>query len=235
MYRFLASRVGAGVARDMRGKLYSNVMGFSNAEMDKFSTASLITRTTNDVQQVQMVTVIMLRMILYAPILGVGGIIKVVGTGAGMGWVIVMAVAVIIAFVMLLMVIAMPKFKLMQKLVDNVNLVSREILTGLSVIRAFGREKKEEERFDEANKKLTKTMLFTNRTMTFMMPSMMFIMNGLSVLIVWVAAHRIDAGVMQVGSMTAFITYSMLIVYVIPNAYNDVCNAPKSDGLQLTV
>ena len=203
---FLASRVGAGVARDMRGKLYSNVMGFSNAEMDKFSTASLITRTTNDVQQVQMVTVIMLRMILYAPILGVGGIIKVVGTGAGM------AVAVIIAFVMLLMVIAMPKFKLMQKLVDNVNLVSREILTGLSVIRAFGREKKEEERFDEANKKLTKTMLFTNRTMTFMMPSMMFIMNGLSVLIVWVAAHRIDAGVMQVGSMTAFITYSMLIV-----------------------
>ena len=209
---FLASRVGAGVARDMRGKLYSNVMGFSNAEMDKFSTASLITRTTNDVQQVQMVTVIMLRMILYAPILGVGGIIKVVGTGAGMGWVIVMAVVVIIAFVMLLMVIAMPKFKLMQKLVDNVNLVSREILTGLSVIRAFGREKKEEERFDEANKKLTKTMLFTNRTMTFMMPSMMFIMNGLSVLIVWVAAHRIDAGVMQVGSMTAFITYSMLIV-----------------------
>lgn len=209
---FLASRVGAGVARDMRGKLYSNVMGFSNAEMDKFSTASLITRTTNDVQQVQMVTVIMLRMILYAPILGVGGIIKVVGTGAGMGWVIVIAVAVIIAFVMLLMVIAMPKFKLMQKLVDNVNLVSREILTGLSVIRAFGREKKEEERFDEANKKLTKTMLFTNRTMTFMMPSMMFIMNGLSVLIVWVAAHRIDAGVMQVGSMTAFITYSMLIV-----------------------
>ena len=209
---FLASRVGAGVARDMRGKLYSNVMGFSNAEMDKFSTASLITRTTNDVQQVQMVTVIMLRMILYAPILGVGGIIMVVGTGAGMGWGIVMAVAVIIAFVMLLMVIAMPKFKLMQKLVDNVNLVSREILTGLSVIRAFGREKKEEERFDEANKKLTKTMLFTNRTMTFMMPSMMFIMNGLSVLIVWVAAHRIDAGVMQVGSMTAFITYSMLIV-----------------------
>ena len=209
---FLASRVGAGVARDMRGKLYSNVMGFSNAEMDKFSTASLITRTTNDVQQVQMVTVIMLRMILYAPILGVGGIIKVVGTGAGMGWVIVMAVAVIIAFVMLLMVIAMPKFKLMQKLVDNVNLVSREILTGLSVIRAFGREKKEEERFDKANKELTKTMLFTNRVMTFMMPVMMLIMNCLSVGIVWVAAHRIDSGVMQVGSMTAFITYAMQIV-----------------------
>lgn len=209
---FLASRVGAGIGRDMRSQLYTNVMGFSNAEMDKFSTASLITRTTNDVQQIQMVTVMMLRMIMYAPILGIGGIVKVIGTGAGMGWVIVMAVLVIVAFVMLLMVVAMPKFKLMQKLVDNVNLVSREILTGLSVIRAFGREKKEEERFDEANKKLTKTMIFTNRTMTFMMPVMMLIMNGLSVLIVWVAAHRIDAGVMQVGSMTAFITYSMMIV-----------------------
>lgn len=209
---FLASRVGAGVARDMRGKLYSNVMGFSNAEMDKFSTASLITRTTNDVQQVQMVTVIMLRMILYAPILGVGGIIKVVGTGAGMGWVIVMAVAVIIAFVMLLMVIAMPKFKLMQKLVDNVNLVSREILTGLSVIRAFGREKKEEERFDEANKDLTKTMLFVNRVMTFMMPLLMLLMFCVSILIEWVAAHRIDEGTLQVGAMTAFITYTMLII-----------------------
>ena len=209
---FLASRVGAGVARDMRGKLYSNVMGFSNAEMDKFSTASLITRTTNDVQQIQLVCVLILRMVLYAPIIGIGGVIKVMSTGAGMEWVIALAVLVIIGFVLLLMAVAMPKFKLMQKLVDNVNLVSREILTGLSVIRAFGREKKEEERFDEANKKLTKTMLFTNRTMTFMMPSMMFIMNGLSVLIVWVAAHRIDAGVMQVGSMTAFITYSMLIV-----------------------
>ena len=209
---FLASRVGAGVARDMRGKLYSNVMGFSNAEMDKFSTASLITRTTNDVQQVQMVTVIMLRMILYAPILGVGGIIKVVGTGAGMGWVIVMAVAVIIAFVMLLMVIAMPKFKLMQKLVDNVNLVSREILTGLSVIRAFGREKEEEKRFDEANRELTRTQLFTNRVMTFMMPGMSMIMYCITLGIVWVAAGRIDKGSMQVGTMTAFITYAMMIV-----------------------
>ena len=208
----VASRVAAGIGRDLRGSVYKNVMNFSNAEMDKFSTASLITRTTNDIQQVQLVTVLMLRMVLYAPILGVGGIFKVMQTGAGMEWIIALAVLIIIGIVMVLMVVAMPKFKLMQKLVDNVNLVSREILTGLSVIRAFGREKKEEERFDEANKKLTKTMLFTNRTMTFMMPSMMFIMNGLSVLIVWVAAHRIDAGVMQVGSMTAFITYSMLIV-----------------------
>ena len=209
---FFASRVGAGIGMTLREKVFKNVVGFSNAEMDKFSTASLITRSTNDIQQIQMVSVMLLRMVAYAPILGIGGVLKVVQTGAGMGWIIVLAIAVILGYVMVLMSAAMPKFKLMQKLVDNVNLVSREILTGLSVIRAFGREKKEEERFDEANKKLTKTMLFTNRTMTFMMPSMMFIMNGLSVLIVWVAAHRIDAGVMQVGSMTAFITYSMLIV-----------------------
>lgn len=209
---FFASRVGAGVGRDLRAGVYKNVMSFSNAEIDKFSTASLITRTTNDVQQIQMVIVMMLRMVLYAPILGIGGIIKVTQTGAGMGWIIVLAVLLILAFVGLLMVVAMPKFKLMQKLVDAVNLVSREILTGLSVIRAFGREKKEEERFDVANRNLTKTMLFTNRVMTFMMPAMMFIMNGLSVLIIWVAAHKIDAGNLQVGAMTAFITYTMQIV-----------------------
>ena len=209
---FFASRVGAAIGRDLRGKVYKNVIGFSNAEMDKFSTASLITRSTNDVQQVQMVTVLMLRMVLYAPILGIGGIIKVFNTGAGMGWVIGLAVGLIMAFVGVLMIVAMPKFKLMQKLVDAVNLVSREILTGLSVIRAFGREKKEEERFDKANRELTKTNLFTNRTMTFMMPTMTIIMNGVSVLIVWVAANRIDAGVMQVGAMTAFITYTMLII-----------------------
>lgn len=208
----LASRVAAGVGRDLRGNVYKKVMGFSNAEMDQFSTASLITRTTNDVQQIQMVVVLLLRMVLYAPILGIGGVFKVWQTGAGMGWVIALAVAVIMALVLFLMVVAMPKFKLMQKLVDGVNLVSREILTGLSVIRAFGREKKEEERFDEANRKLTKTMLFTNRVMTFMMPSMMFIMYGLTVLIVWVAAHKIDSGSMQVGAMTAFITYAMQIV-----------------------
>ena len=209
---YCASRVGASIGRDLRDKTFRNVVQYSNAEMDHFSTASLITRTTNDVQQIQMVIVLMLRMVLYAPILGIGGVIKVWQTGAGMGWVIGLAVAVIMALVLFLMVVAMPKFKLMQKLVDGVNLVSREILTGLSVIRAFGREKKEEERFDEANKKLTKTMLFTNRVMTFMMPCMTFIMYGLTVLIVWVAAHKIDNGSMQVGAMTAFITYAMQIV-----------------------
>ena len=208
----LASRVAAGAGRDLRGSVYKKVMGFSSAEMDRFSTASLITRTTNDVQQIQMVIVLLLRMVLYAPVLGIGGVIKVWQTGAGMGWVIGLAVAAIMALVLFLMVVAMPKFKLMQKLVDGVNLVSREILTGLSVIRAFGREKKEEERFDKANKKLTKTMLFTNRVMTFMMPCMTFIMYGLTVLIVWVAAHKIDNGSMQVGAMTAFITYAMQIV-----------------------
>ena len=180
--------------------------------MDKFSTASLITRSTNDIQQIQMVSVMLLRMVAYAPILGIGGVLKVVQTGAGMGWIIVLAILVILGYVMVLMAVAMPKFQLMQKLVDNINLVSREILTGLSVIRAFGREKKEEERFDVANKDLTKTMLFTNRVMTFMMPGMMMIMNVLSVGIVWVGAHKIDAGTMQVGAMTAFITYSMMIV-----------------------
>ena len=208
----IASRVGAGIGRDLRCSIYKNVMNFSNSETDKFSTASLITRTTNDVQQIQMVSVMMLRLVAYAPIIGIGGIIKVSETGAGMGWVIGLAVLVIIMIVMVLMVIAMPKFKLMQKLVDRVNLVSREILTGLSVIRAFGREQKEEQRFDEANTKLTKTMLFTNRVMTFMMPLMTMVMNGLTVLIVWVAAHNIDEGTMQVGAMTAFITYAMQIV-----------------------
>ena len=208
----VASRVAAGIGRDLRGSVYKNVMNFSNAEMDKFSTASLITRSTNDIQQIQMVSVMLLRMVAYAPILGIGGVLKVMQTGAGMGWIIVFAIAVILGYVMVLMSAAMPKFKLMQKLVDNINLVSREILTGLSVIRAFGREKKEEERFDEANKDLTKTMLFTNRVMTFMMPGMMMIMNILTVGIVWFGAKKIDGGNMQVGAMTAFITYAMMIV-----------------------
>ena len=207
-----ASRVGAGIGMTLRGKVFKQVVGFSNAEMDKFSTASLITRSTNDIQQIQMVSVMLLRMIAYAPILGIGGVLKVMQTGAGMGWIIVLAIVVILGYVMVLMSVTMPRFKLMQKLVDNVNLVSREILTGLSVIRAFGREKKEEERFDDANKDLTKTMLFTNRIMTFMMPGMMMIMNVLTVGIVWVGAHKIDAGTMQVGAMTAFITYAMMIV-----------------------
>ena len=209
---YLASKVGAGVGRSLRGRLYEKVMHFSNAEMEHFSTASLITRSTNDVQQIQMVTAIFLRMLAYAPILGIGGIIKVIQTRSGMGWLIIAAVIVIFAFVMILMSVALPKFKQMQEKVDGVNLVSREILTGLPVIRAFRREDKEEERFDGVNRELTKTMLFTNRVMTLMMPGMMQIMYALTVAIVWVAAKKIDLGVMQVGSMTAFITYAMLIV-----------------------
>lgn len=209
---FFASRIGAGIGMNLRDGVFKRVVGFSNAEMDRFSTASLITRSTNDIQQIQMVSVMLLRMVAYAPILGIGGVLKVMQTGAGMGWIIVLAILVILGYVMVLMSVTMPKFKLMQKLVDNINLVSREILTGLSVIRAFDREKKEEERFDGANKELTKTMLFTNRVMTFMMPGMMMIMNVLTVGIVWVGAHKIDAGTMQVGAMTAFITYAMMIV-----------------------
>lgn len=209
---YVSSRVGAGIGRDLRRKVFHKVVGYSNTEMDKFSTASLITRCTNDVQQIQMVTIMMLRMILYAPIVGVGGVLKVAETNSGMGWTIALAVVSILSFVILLVSLAMPKFKIMQKLIDKVNLVSREILTGLSVIRAFGRTKKEEERFDEANADLTKTSLFTNRIMTFMMPGMMTIMYGVDILIVWVAAHKIDEGMIQVGTMTAFITYAMMIV-----------------------
>lgn len=207
-----ASRVGAGIGRDLRDKIFKKVVGFSNAEMDHFSTASLITRSTNDIQQIQMVSTMLLRMVAYAPIIGVGGIIKVAQTRAGMGWLIALAVIVILGYVLVLVSITMPKFKVMQTLVDGINLVAREILTGLSVIRAFGREKKEEERFDDANKALTKTSLFTNRVMTFMMPGMMVIMNLLTIAIVWVGAHKIDMGTMQVGAMTAFITYAMQIV-----------------------
>ena len=209
---FIGARIGAGIGRDLRGKIFKRVVSFSNAEMDRFSTASLITRSTNDIQQIQMTCAILIRMVAYAPILGIGGILKVLQTGAGMGWIIVLAVLVILGYVMVLMAVAMPRFKLMQKLVDRINLVAREILTGLSVIRAFGREKKEEQRFDDANRDLTKTMLFTNRVMTFMMPGMMMIMNVLTVGIVWFGAHKIDQGTMQVGSMTAFITYAMMIV-----------------------
>jgi len=208
----LAAKVGASIGKDLREKVFNTVVGFSNNEMDQFSTASLITRSTNDIQQVQMASTLILRMLFYAPILAIGGIIMVFHTNAGMEWIIALAVIVLACIVGLLMAIAMPKFKRMQTLVDKVNLVSREILTGLPVIRAFGREKLEEDRFDEANKSLTKTMLFTNRVMTFMMPLMMLLMNGLSVLIIWVASHKIDAGVLEVGSMTAFITYSMMII-----------------------
>ena len=208
----VAARVAAGVGCDLRESIFKRVISFSDAEINRFSTASLITRSTNDVQQIQMVTVMLLRMVLYAPVLAVGGIIKVVESGASMGWVIVVAVAGILVVLGVLMAIALPKFKIMQDLVDRVNLVSREILTGIPVIRAFGREKFEEERFDKANKDLTKTSLFVNRVMTFMMPVMMFIMYAVTILIEWVAAHRIDSGELQVGSMTAFITYTMMII-----------------------
>lgn len=208
----VAARVAAGVGCDLRESIFKRVISFSDAEINRFSTASLITRSTNDVQQIQMVTVMLLRMVLYAPVLAVGGIIKVVESGASMGWVIIVAVAGILVVLGVLMAIALPKFKIMQDLVDRVNLVSREILTGIPVIRAFGREKFEEERFDKANKDLTKTSLFVNRVMTFMMPVLMFIMYAVTILIEWVAAHRIDSGELQVGSMTAFITYTMMII-----------------------
>lgn len=208
----VAARVAAGVGCDLRESIFKRVISFSDAEINRFSTASLITRSTNDVQQIQMVTVMLLRMVLYAPVLAVGGIIKVVESGTSMGWVIVVAVAGILVVLGVLMAIALPKFKIMQDLVDRVNLVSREILTGIPVIRAFGREKFEEERFDKANKDLTKTSLFVNRVMTFMMPVLMFIMYAVTILIEWVAAHRIDSGELQVGSMTAFITYTMMII-----------------------
>lgn len=208
----LAAKTAAGIGRTLRQNVFNKVVSFSNAEMDQFSTASLITRSTNDIQQIQMVEVMLLRMVCYAPIIGIGGIVKVLNTKTGMSWIIVVAVAAIMVLVLILMALAMPKFKKMQDLVDRLNLVSREILTGIPVIRAFSREKHEEERFEEANTNLMKTQLFTNRVMTFMMPAMMFIMNGISVLIVWTGAHGIDQGNLQVGDMMAFITYTMQIV-----------------------
>ncbi|WP_455714314.1 ABC transporter ATP-binding protein [Anaerosporobacter sp.] len=209
---FLASRIAAGTSKNIRNKVFEKVVGFSNTEFDKFSTASLITRSTNDIQQVQMLLVMMFRMVLYAPILGIGGIIKVINTNTSMAWIIAVAVGAIMLLVGILMIIAMPKFKSMQKLVDRLNLVTREILTGLPVIRAFSREKHEEKRFDLANKDLTRTNLFVNRTMTFMMPIMMFIMNGITLMIIWFGGKGIDSGNLQVGDMMAFIQYTMQIV-----------------------
>lgn len=208
----LASVAAARTGRNLRSRVYNKVVAFSSAEMDKFSTASLITRSTNDIQQVQMVIVMLLRMVLYAPIIGIGGVVKVTNTGTGMGWIIGVAVGVISALVLVLVAVAMPKFKKMQTLVDRVNLVSREILTGIPVIRAFSREKFEEKRFDKANTDLMKTQLFTGRVMSFMMPAMMLIMNAISIMIVWFGGKGIDAGTMQVGEMLAFITYTMQIV-----------------------
>ena len=209
---FLAARIGAGIGLDLRVGVFKKVISFSNQEMDSFSTSSLITRSTNDIQQIQMVLTIMLRMCMYAPILGIGGMMRVLDTNTSMMWIIGVAVLAVSLLIGVLMVIAMPKFKIMQKKVDRLNLVTREILTGLPVIRAFSREKHEEKRFDETNTDLTKTMLFTHRTMSFMFPSMTLVMNGVSILIVWIASKQIDMGKLQVGSMTAFITYAMMII-----------------------
>lgn len=208
----LASRTSARIGRDLRERLFSKVMSFSFAEMDKFSSASLITRSTNDIQQIQMTCVFLMRMVFYAPIIGIGGVIMVAQTNVGMTWVIALAVVVIIGGVALLMGLTMPKFKIMQSLIDRVNLVAREMLTGVSVIRAFRREKHEQERFQQASGDLMKTQLFTNRVMTAMQPFLTIVMNGVSVLIVWTAAGQIDLGAMQVGDMIAFITYAMLII-----------------------
>ena len=209
---FIASRVSAAIGRDLRRETFSSVIGFSNAEIENFSTASLITRTTNDIQQVQFVCVILLRMVAYAPILGIGGIMHVASGNTGLEWIIFVAVAALLALIAVLMNVAMPKFKQMQVLVDRLNLVSREILTGIMPIRAFSREAFEEKRFDRANTDLMKTQLFTNRTMVAMMPFMTLIMNGTSLLIVWFGGKAMDLGNMQVGEMIAFITYTMQIV-----------------------
>lgn len=209
---FLSARVAASLGHDLRNSIYRKVMSFSSREYHKFSTASLITRSTNDVQQVQMVMAMMFRIVLYAPILGIGGVLRVLQTDASMTWILGVAVVLILAVIILLFMIAMPKFTKLQTLIDRLNLVSREILTGIPVIRAFSREKHEEERFEEANKTLTKTTLFVNRCMTFMMPVMMLIMNGVSVLIIYSGSHAVDNGTMQVGNVMAFIQYAMQII-----------------------
>ena len=209
---FLASRVSAAIGRDLRRETFSSVIHFSNAEIENFSTASLITRTTNDIQQVQFVCVMLLRMVAYAPILGIGGVLHVINSSTGLSWIIVLDVAVLLLLILFLMNVAMPKFKIMQNLVDRLNLVSREILTGIMPVRAFSRESFEEQRFDKANKDLMGTQLFTNRAMVAMMPFMTLIMNGTSLLIVWFGGKAMDAGTMQVGEMIAFITYTMQIV-----------------------
>lgn len=209
---FLGARVAATLGKNLRSKVFNKVMSFSNTEMDKFSTASLITRSTNDIQQVQMLMVMMLRVVIYSPIIAIGGIIKVTKTNTSMTWIIAVAVIAILSLVMILFIVVMPKFKVVQKLVDRVNLVTREILTGIPVIRAFSTQKYEEKRFDKANLDLTKTNIFVNRVMACMMPAMMLVMNGISVLIMWNGAHGVDSGAMQVGDMMAFIQYTMQII-----------------------
>ena len=209
---FMGAKVAASLGRDLRSGVFEKVMSFSNAEMTKFSTASLITRSTNDIQQIQMLMVMLLRIVFYAPIIGIGGVIKVLNTNTSMSWIIGVAVASILVLVMFMFAVVMPKFKIVQSLVDKLNLVAREILTGLPVIRAFSTEKHEEARFEKANKDLTKTNVFVNRVMACMMPAMMFVMNSITVLIVWNGAKGIDSGAMQVGDMMAFIQYTMQII-----------------------
>lgn len=209
---FISSRVGADIGRNLRSKVFGTVMAYSGSEMDNFQTSSLITRATNDIQQVQMVSTMLLRMMMLAPVMAIWGIIKVYQTGAHMNHVIIISVLVMVGIISTLMAVSLPKFRIMQKLVDKLNGVSREMLTGLSVIRAFCREKVAEDRFEAANSDLKRTQLFVNRVMTFMGPSMMLIMFGTSIAITWVGAHRVDEGTLQVGAMTAFITYAIMII-----------------------
>jgi len=209
---FLAARIAAKMGRDLRSKVFHKVLSFSNTEMDQFSTASLITRSTNDIQQVQLLTVMLIRIVIYAPILALGGIFKVLNTNTSMTWILAVGVGTIMSFILVLLIVAMPKFKMMQKLVDKINLTMREILTGLPVIRAFSTEEHEKKRFDKANVDLTKNSLFVNRVMTLMFPVIMLIMNLVSILIIWVGADKINGGTMQVGDMIAFIQYTMQII-----------------------
>ncbi|MDD4546902.1 MAG: ABC transporter ATP-binding protein [Oscillospiraceae bacterium] len=208
----IASRIAADVAKRMRRGVFSKVESFSNAEFDRFSTASLITRTTNDITQVQMLLVMGIRMICYAPIMGVGGIIMAVSKSPSMSWIIATALIVLVSLMLIIFAIAMPKFKLVQKMVDKLNLVTREHLSGMMVIRAFGTQRFEENRFDKANRELTGIHLYVNRVMVIMMPVMSFIMSGVSLLIVWVGAHQIEASTIQIGDMVAFTQYAMQII-----------------------
>lgn len=210
---YLSAKTASGFSKSVRRKMFEKIVNFSNAEYDKFSTSSLITRTTNDIQQIEMLLTMLLRIVFYAPILGIGGVYRVIRTNASMGWIISVALAGIVVIIVVLFMIAVPKFQIVQKLVDKLNLTTREILNGIMVIRAFNTQKHEEERFDKVNTELTKVHLFINRIMAIMMPSMMFIMNGIIILIVWVGSHQINIGAMQVGSLMAFIQYSMQIIF----------------------
>nr|WP_253199708.1 ABC transporter ATP-binding protein [Clostridium gasigenes] len=209
---YIGAKVAANLGKNLRGQVFKKVVSFSNTELDKFSTASLITRSTNDIQQIQILMVMLLRVVFYAPILGLGGVLKVIQTDSSMAWIIAVALIAMLSLIIVLFALAMPKFKAVQNLIDKVNLVTREILSGMLVIRAFSTQKHEEKRFDKANMDLTKTNLFVNRTMATMMPLMMLIMNAITILIVWSGSHAVDSGTMQVGDMMAFIQYTMQII-----------------------